>query len=95
MVQKETEDAIYIYNISEEDLPFVREKFFKNETKPIVVRNYEKKEEQRWTEDYDVILQELIEKNGQENMDRLTSKFNMRVYEFDQNTRRRPRRFSC
>ena len=65
LVQKETEDAIYVYNVSEEDLPIVKERFFKEESRPILVRNYGKKEEERWIEDYGIILGELIrQQNG-------------------------------
>jgi len=48
LISKETKDAIFVYNVTQEQIPLITEKYYPEETRPIVAVNYEKPSETRW-----------------------------------------------
>lgn len=44
IIDNETPTAIYVYNLTQEQLPIIIEKYYPNATKPVLLVNYDKPE---------------------------------------------------
>jgi hypothetical protein len=82
LIDKETPDAIYVYNISQEQLPLIVQKYYPGETRPVIAVNHTNPAENRWVSQYDQILHETYEQS-RGSFDRLVPLFNLAAYDFD------------
>ncbi len=48
IIDKETPEAIYVYNVSQEQIPLIAQKYYPEETRPIIPVNYEQPKDYRW-----------------------------------------------
>ena len=61
IIDKETPEAIFVYNVSEEQIPLIKQKYYPEETRPVIAVNYEKTLESRWAKEYDNLLHDCYE----------------------------------
>ncbi len=40
IIDKETTEAIYVYNVSQEQIPLIKEKYYPEDTREIIAVNY-------------------------------------------------------
>jgi hypothetical protein len=40
IIDKETPEAIYVYNVSQEQIPLIKEKYYPEDTREIIAVNY-------------------------------------------------------
>ncbi len=92
LVEKRTSECIYIYNVSEEQLELIRQKYFPEQTLPLKAINYQKAKEIEWLPEYSQMLQKLY-RILKGNWDLIIPSFNLDVYEYDLNSGRKLRRF--
>jgi hypothetical protein len=48
LIEKQTQEAIYIYNVSQEQIPLITLNYYPHETRPIIAVNYTNPAETRW-----------------------------------------------
>jgi len=48
IIDKETPEAIYVYNVTQEQIPLIAAKYYPDETRSIIAVNYQKESEVRW-----------------------------------------------
>ena len=48
LIDRETPEAIYVYNVSQEQIPLIIEKYYPDETRPVVAINHQNPAQTRW-----------------------------------------------
>lgn len=89
---QQTPEAVYIYNVTQEQIPLIKQKYYPEETRPLIAVNNTAPKESRWIHQYDLILQETYTQS-RGNIDFIVPLFNMAIYEFDEEHSRKARRF--
>lgn len=92
IIDKETPTTIFVYNVSQQQIPLIKEKYYPNDEREIVAVNYTQQTESRWIPEYDALLLDCYNQlKG--NLDLLASTFNLSLYDYDQSTSRKAKRF--
>lgn len=91
LIDRETPEAVYVYNVTQQQLPLIVQHYYPQETRPVLIAN-PPAAAAPWNAEYDQLLHATYEQ-ARGSFPLLLPLFNLGVYELDAESGRRLRRF--